>query len=370
MKKTLSCLLIFVLLCSLSTAAFADNFVSSDANAGSPEIVEATQPDGSGSKDLIVLTPYSEREGLNEAKREAIEAAYESLDKAPKLAAVNDELLAAVADQGIAVSDLFDISEVDEGSVQLPLSIKLKDDNLGGFVALLQYVDGAWKWVDAEVEAEVLNFSAETLGDFAIIITGSEGAASGGAVSYGFVSSVASAGAPELESAASDGADIKTEIVITPYDKRSSLSSDNRAVLEKAYESLDKASDLTALNDELRAAAGDQGIAVSDLFYVSVSEGANVKYPVSLQVKDKNLDNFVALLHFVDGEWQWVDAKVNGDILSFDTDSLGSFATIVGVDEAVSPRTGEEAPYGFIIGAVVLAGAAAWFLVKSRKVKA
>ncbi len=95
-----------------------------------------------------------------------------------------------------------------------------------------------------------------------------------------------------------------------------------------------------------------------------------MKYPVSLQVKDKNLDNFVALLHFVDGEWQWVDAKVNGDILSFDTDSLGSFATIVGVDEAVSPRTGEEAPYGFIIGAVVLAGAAAWFLVKSRKVKA
>lgn len=370
MKKILSCLLVAVLLCSLCAAVFADNIVGG-ANAGSPEIVEAAQSDGSDGKDLIALTPYAEREKLSDAKREALEAAFESLDKAPKLAEINDELTAAVADQGVAVSDLFDISELEEGSAKLPMSIKLKDNNLGGFVALLQFVDGAWNWVDAKVEGDKLSFSADRLGDFAIIVTGEGGSAAGGATSYGFISSVANAGAPELAGASqSDGTDVKTQIVITPYDKKGTLSQANRNILVKAYKSLNKATDLTALNDELKAAAGSQGIAVSDLFYVSTAKGANVKYPVSIQMKDKNLDNFIALLHFVDGKWQWVDSEVEGDVLNFDADSLGAFATIVSVDEASSARTGDPVPYGFIIGAVVLAGAAAWFFVKSRKVKA
>ena len=41
MKKIISCLLIVVLLCSLSVAAFADNFISSVANAGAPELAAA-----------------------------------------------------------------------------------------------------------------------------------------------------------------------------------------------------------------------------------------------------------------------------------------------------------------------------------------
>ena len=46
MKKIVSYLLVLVLLCSLPAAVFADNFVSKNANTGSPELEEAILPDG------------------------------------------------------------------------------------------------------------------------------------------------------------------------------------------------------------------------------------------------------------------------------------------------------------------------------------
>lgn len=186
-----------------------------------------------------------------------------------------------------------------------------------------------------------------------------------------FVSSVANAGAPEVaEAAQADGSDGKALIDITPMDEKDTLPEDLQAQMDAAFDSLDKAADLTAVNAELKDAAGDQSIAVSDLFDIRVIEEGSVSFPLTITLKDKNLDNFVALLHYVDGAWQWVDAEVDGDSLTFTVDSLSPFAIIVAVDEATSAKTGDTVPYGFIIGAVVLAGAAAWFFAKSRKVKA
>ena len=186
-----------------------------------------------------------------------------------------------------------------------------------------------------------------------------------------FVSSVANAGAPEVaEAAQADGTDGKALVGITPMDEEDKLPEELKAAMDAAFESLDKASDLGAVNAELKDAAADQSIAVSDLFDIRVLEEGTVSFPLTITLKDKNLDNFVALLHYVDGAWQWVDAEVDGDSLTFTVDSLSPFAIIVAVDEATSANTGDTVPYGFIIGAVVLVGAAAWFFAKSRKVKA
>jgi len=141
-----------------------------------------------------------------------------------------------------------------------------------------------------------------------------------------------------------------------------------QAVLDAAYDSLSNAKDLSAVNAELKEAAADLNVAVSDLFDISATE--EVSFPLTLTLKNKNLDNFVAMLQYVDGAWQWVDAEVNGDEITFTVDSLGVFAVVVSVEEAASPDTGDSVPYGMIIGAVVLVGAAAWFFAKSRKVKA
>jgi len=184
-----------------------------------------------------------------------------------------------------------------------------------------------------------------------------------------FVSSVANAGATELASVADkDGNDVASLIVVTPKDQEDRLTADKQAVLDAAYDSLSNAKDLSAVNAELKEAAADLNVAVSDLFDISATE--EVSFPLTLTLKNKNLDNFVAMLQYVDGAWQWVDAEVNGDEITFTVDSLGVFAVVVSVEEAASPDTGDSVPYGMIIGAVVLVGAAAWFFAKSRKVKA
>ena len=184
-----------------------------------------------------------------------------------------------------------------------------------------------------------------------------------------FVNSVANAGAPEVAAATdADGNDAAAAVAVTPYDAADTLDEAQQAELKSAFESLNGAADLAALNEELKAAAGDKNIAISDLFEISALE--EVKFPLTITLKSDNLANFVGVIHFVDGAWEWVDAEVDGDTIKITVDSLGTFATVVAVDEATSAQTGETVPYGFIIGAVVLAGAAAWFFAKSRKVKA
>jgi len=184
-----------------------------------------------------------------------------------------------------------------------------------------------------------------------------------------FVDSTFNAGAPAVDAAAdADGKDVAPAIEITPVTEAETLPDDAKADLEDARKSLEDAANLADLNADLKEAAGDKNLAVSDLFDISAKE--DISFPATITLKNNNLANFAGLLHFVDGEWQWVDTEVDGDSATFTVDSLSPFAILVYVDEATSPATGDSIPYGFILGAVVLAGAAAWFFVKSRKVKA
>ena len=185
-----------------------------------------------------------------------------------------------------------------------------------------------------------------------------------------FVSSVANAGAPELaEASDADSADVASVIEVIPNDEAEKLEEAEQKVMEDAFKSLDEAEDLAAVCPELKEAAADKAVAVSDLF--TIKPKADVKFPLEIKLKNKNLDNFVGIMQFVDGEWKWIDAEIdeNGNLV-LTVDQLGVFAIVVAVDDAVSPATGDSVPYGFILGAVVLAGAAGWFFAKSRKVKA
>ena len=182
-----------------------------------------------------------------------------------------------------------------------------------------------------------------------------------------FVNSVANAGAPELEEV-TDADGNAVEVAITPNDEAEELDDETKAEMEEAFKALSEAADLRELNESLKDAAGDKDIAISDLFDISAT--GEVKFPLTITLKNKNLDNFVGVLHCVDGEWVWVDSEVDGDSVKITVDSLSPFAIVVAVDEATSAQTGETVPYGYIIGAVVLAAAAAWFFAKSRKVNA
>ena len=184
-----------------------------------------------------------------------------------------------------------------------------------------------------------------------------------------FVNSAANAGAPEVETVVDkDGKDVASVIGVTPITEKEELAEEEQKVLDEAFESLKEAENLAEVNDSLKEAAGDKDIAVSDLFNISAKE--EVSFPLTLTLKNENLDNFVALLQYVDGEWNWVDAEVKDNQITFTVDQLGTFAIVVAAEPATSAQTGEPASIGLIAAAVVFAVAAGFFFTKSLKVKA
>ncbi|MBR3289334.1 MAG: hypothetical protein IKI63_00995 [Clostridia bacterium] len=186
-----------------------------------------------------------------------------------------------------------------------------------------------------------------------------------------FINSVAQVGRPELQGNPEIAQGVY--LILTPYAQRATLPDDG-AMMDEAYNLVKSASDLTALNVDLKSLSAELGIpasdlVVSDLFDLSLiyESGGFVldpellaQYtPVTASVKADLLDRFVALLHYKDGEWEMIKkASVKDDeILTFTTDTLSPFAIIVrrdgttpgGESDAPSPETGDVQPWGFAV---------------------
>lgn len=174
--------------------------------------------------------------------------------------------------------------------------------------------------------------------------------------------------------------DCTAEIIITPYSDRNSMSDENIAAIEDAYKVLKETDDLSAINQQLKEYIKSKGIdsknlAVSDLFDVSYY-GCNVHdyhKQFKFTIKADTLKNFVGLIHFHNGEWDFVDnAKINEDgSLTFTVDDFSPFAIIVNTGAQETP-TGDVTPWIFI--ALIVASAAALTVVaynyKKEKAKA
>lgn len=163
-------------------------------------------------------------------------------------------------------------------------------------------------------------------------------------------------------------ADITADVALRLLSEAGSLNAEDKASFDEGYNKLMDAENLADVNEDLKGAAGDQDIYVSEVFFLEGDE--ETAFPATVTLKYANVDNFLALLHYVDGEWVWVDTEVKDGSLVFETESFGTFAIISLGTPAASADTGESAPVAFIVGAVVLAGAAAFFFMKSRKVEA
>ena len=122
-------------------------------------------------------------------------------------------------------------------------------------------------------------------------------------------------GAPELSKAVdANGNDVTDALVVTAVTDKEELSEDAQEELDEAVEAL----------MVLTAAMGK--VDVSDVFYVEAKE--EIAFPLTLEFKIASPDDFVALLHFVDGNWVLVPATVAGDAISGEVDSLGAFAVL------------------------------------------
>lgn len=167
-----------------------------------------------------------------------------------------------------------------------------------------------------------------------------------------FVSSPSGRPVPELILGKNTDEDCFAWLEITSFLDRHTLDDDIREVLEEAYNQVLETEDLSTLTSDLKAIADELGIPtsallVSDFFDISwhgCDDHRDHEGYFEVQIQPELLDNFVALLHYVDGEWVVVDsAEVigDGDILAFSVDTLSPFAIVV--NEGDSPI---EPPFG------------------------
>lgn len=122
------------------------------------------------------------------------------------------------------------------------------------------------------------------------------------------------------------------------YSKRSALTAKQRREFIKCYNDVKKHTDLTELTEDIADIAEEQGLdvsdlAVSDIFYSVLPK--NKESGTRVRVKAPNLDKFVALLCYSNGEWSVVkDAKVNANgKLVFKTKKAAAYAIVIDTTE-------------------------------------
>lgn len=176
MKKMAITLLAMVLALALPLTAFAAGaFLSSPSTNKATELVDYEFSDGCTAK--LVITPYAERDTLDDAARKLLEEAYAQIAGDKNLGNLSDALKALAEKKGVdvtnlAVSDLFNIGyEGCDGHANHSYTVKLKPEILKNFFTVMQYVDGKWIVVEnATVNGEYLTMSSKYYGPVAIVV--------------------------------------------------------------------------------------------------------------------------------------------------------------------------------------------------------
>ena len=192
------------------------------------------------------------------------------------------------------------------------------------------------------------------------------------AVSNNFVESPTNQRVPTLIVGGNTDEDCFAWLEITGWADRHTIENEEtRLNFEAAYNQIVNAAYLTDLCAELGSVADALGIpygnlAVSDLFDITwygCDDHRNHTGVFEIQIQPEALENFVALLHYHNGEWVVIsDAEVvgNGDILSFTVGDLSPFAIVVNKgDNPVEPPFGGDTTFLVLyIALMVVSGAA------------
>jgi flagellar basal body-associated protein FliL len=196
-----------------------------------------------------------------------------------------------------------------------------------------------------------------------------------------FVESPSKNPAPELVEGKNESEACTAQIIITAYGDRNNLTAEQRQKLEEAYAKIVGTQDLSTLNAKVGEIAAEMGVsvstlAVSDLFDISATDcdGNHAEHGLfDITLKAETLNNFVALLHYYNGEWRVIDnAEItnNGEYLEFTEKEFSPFAIVVSTAD-IEPQPASN-NFGWIIAiivAVIIILAFIWFLLFYRKKK-
>lgn len=180
MKKVLAICLVVLLALSMSVSAFAapEGFVSSPSGRPAPGVV-TFDPKDDGCTGQLVITPYGDKDKLDDDMKSQLEKAYNDVVGADDLKNLNDGLAEAAGNKTIKVSDLFSVHTTgcDSHDDHKDFDVVLEADSLKNFVGLM-YLNDDGKWVlvkDAKVSGtNHLEFSLEGFdgaAPFAIVVS-------------------------------------------------------------------------------------------------------------------------------------------------------------------------------------------------------
>lgn len=192
------------------------------------------------------------------------------------------------------------------------------------------------------------------------------------AVSNNFVQSPTGQRVPTLIVGGNTAEDCFAWLEITGWGDRHTIDNEEtRQNFEDAYNQIVGADDLTELCNDLGGVADSLGIpygnlAVSDLFDITwygCDDHRDHDGVFNIQIQPEALENFVALLHYHNGEWVVIsNAEVigDGDILSFSVGDLSPFAIIVnkGDNPVEPPFGGDNTMFTLYIVLMAVSGAA------------
>lgn len=197
----------------------------------------------------------------------------------------------------------------------------------------------------------------------------------------GFVVSPSTNPAPGVDTFEAASDDCTAELIATPYAERNTLSTEDKTLIEDAYDEVTNSNDLTSLCAALADIASSKSIAgedlaVSDLFDLR-TEGCDVNHDqhgaFKIILEAETLNNFVCLLHMKDdGNWEVIkDAKVvDGNCLSFTADDFSPFAIVVDGSKKAPSQTGDETMIGLYIAIMAVSAVAIVVLWKKAKKQA
>lgn len=161
-----------------------------------------------------------------------------------------------------------------------------------------------------------------------------------------FVNSPSGQQAPILIEAENASEDCVAVVTVTSFADRETLDEPTQNKLDDAYNVIATTEDLGTLSEDIQERADDLGIdskdlVISDLFDVSYSdcESHEVHLSFTITIKPASVENFVAVLHYLDDEWEVIDGVVEGDEITFVADSLSPFAIMSYAENAdVQPK--------------------------------
>jgi hypothetical protein len=184
MKRVLTIFMVMIMVMSMSVAAFAapDDFVVSPPSQIVPDVEEFNPVDDDCSA-ILVVTPFGDKEDLNEEMADELNNAYKDIINTENLGDLCDDL---VDDEKLKVSDLFFVSTdgCADHDDHKHFEVILKDNDLKNFEGLM-YRDNNGKWVlveNVKIDGNKLIFTLEDFdgsAPFAIVVDGEASSTTG-----------------------------------------------------------------------------------------------------------------------------------------------------------------------------------------------